>query len=156
MSPEHLDSPGVKVPPPAVFAGALLLGLIVGRWLPQVTLPRMESRLVGAVLVVAGFAFGGSARIIFLRRGTSVLPTRPSTAFVVSGPFRVSRNPMYVGFTAAYVGISLLCLSVWPLLLLPLVVLTIRKTAIDREESYLERRFGAEYANYKASVRRWI
>jgi protein-S-isoprenylcysteine O-methyltransferase Ste14 len=63
---------------------------------------------------------------------------------------------MYIGISALYAGIALLCRSVWPLLLLPLVVLIVQRTAIDREEAYMERRFGAEYRNYKARVRRWL
>ena len=156
MSEPRIDSAGVKIPPPLVFAIPLIAGLIIGRWFPLVSLPALAARVAGSILVAAGLGFGGWARIIFLRRGTTVLPFRPSSVFVVGGPFRLSRNPIYVGMTAIYVGVALLCRSLWPLLFLPFVLILIRKTAIDPEEAYLERRFGAEYLNYKARVRRWL
>ena len=110
----------------------------------------------GAILVAAGLAFTGWARFLFIRRGTTVLPFRPSSVFVADGPFRYSRNPIYVGFIAAYAGIALLCRAVWPLIFLPFVVVAIRQMAIAKEEAYLERRFGAQYLEYKVRVRRWL
>jgi protein-S-isoprenylcysteine O-methyltransferase Ste14 len=150
------DSAAVKLPPPITFAVPLIAGLLIGRWCPLVALPAFASRVAGGILVAAGLAFGGWARILFLRRGTTVLPFRPTTVFVAEGPFRVSRNPIYLGFVSIYIGVSLLFRSVWPLVFLPFVVLVIQKTAIVREEAYLERRFGEEYRDYKARVRRWL
>ncbi len=151
-----VDSAGVKLPPPLVFAVPLILGLVIGRWLPLASLPTLPARVAGTIFVAAGLGFAGWARLIFLRRGTTVLPFRPVSVFVVSGPFRVSRNPIYVGMTAVYVGVALLCRSVWPLLFLPFVIVAVQKTAIDREEAYLERRFGAKFLDYKARVRCWL
>jgi len=156
MVENSVDSPGVRWPPPLIFAVPLILGLVIGRCYPILSLPALLARLAGSILVVAGLGFAGWARLIFLRRGTTVLPFRPVSVFVVSGPFRVSRNPIYVGMTAVYVGVALLCRSVWPLLFLPFVIVAIQKTAIDREEAYLERRFGAEFLDYKARVRCWL
>ena len=153
MLGEQVDSPHVKFPPPLLFAGAFLLGVTMERFFP---LRRRQARTSGAGLIAAGLAFAGWARLLFLRRGTSVLPFRPASALVDEGPFRVSRNPIYVGFIAIYVGGSLLRRSVWPLLLLPGVLLAMRKTVINREEAYLERRFGEEYLSYKSRVRRWL
>ena len=149
------DSAGVKLPPPITFAVPLIAGLLAGRWCP-LPLPASGSRIAGATFLIAGLAFGGWARMLFMRRGTTVLPFRPSSTLVAEGPLRFSRNPMYVAMTAIYIGISLLFRSVWPLLLLPAVIFVLHKTAIEREEAYLERRFGAEYRAYKSKVRRWI
>lgn len=107
-------------------------------------------------MALLGLAFGLWARFLFLVRKTSVVPTRPASALVVDGPFRVSRHPMYVGFTAVYVGVSLLLHALWPLLFLPIVLVVVHKTAIEREEAYLERRFGREYRQYKQRVRSWV
>jgi len=156
MSENRSESAGVKIPPPLVFAGGLILGLVIGVRAPLVSLPPWPARTAGVILLAGGLILGGWARFIFLRRGTSVRPDRPVTALVLSGPFRITRNPMYVGISALYAGIALLCRSVWPLLLLPLVLLVVQRTAIDREEAHMERRFGAEYRNYKARVRRWL
>ncbi|MFI5210728.1 MAG: methyltransferase family protein, partial [Gemmatimonadales bacterium] len=69
---------------------------------------------------------------------------------------RFSRNPMYVGMTLLYLGIALWANSLWPLLLLPAVLVVMRRGVIAREEAYLERRFGDEYRSYRARVRRWL
>ena len=156
MAEPRPDSAAVKLPPPLTFAVPLLAGLAVDRWLPLIALPALPSRVAGAILVAAGLAFAGWARGLFIRRGTTVLPFRPSSVFVADGPFRFSRNPIYVGFTVAYAGIALLCRAVWPLIFLPFVVVAIRWTAIAKEEAYLERRFGAQYLEYKVRVRRWL
>lgn len=154
MSEARPDSAGVRLPPPLTFGGTLIATLILGHWCP-LKLPTW-SGVAGGILLAAGLGFAGWARLILLRRGTTVLPFRPSTALVTEGPFRFSRNPIYVGFTAIYTGISLLFRSAWPLIFLPLVIFVVHKTAIEREETYLERRFVEEYREYKKSVRRWI
>jgi protein-S-isoprenylcysteine O-methyltransferase Ste14 len=156
MAEPRPDSAAVKLPPPLTFAVPLLAGIALDRWLPLAALPALPSRVAGAILVAAGLAFTGWARLLFIRRGTTVLPFRPSSVFVADGPFRYSRNPIYVGFIAAYAGIALLCRAVWPLIFLPFVVVAIWQMAIAKEEAYLERRFGAQYLEYKVRVRRWL
>jgi protein-S-isoprenylcysteine O-methyltransferase Ste14 len=153
MGDDRADSAGVRVPPPVLFAGAFMLGVALERFFP---LRRRQAQASGAGLLAGGLALAGWARVIFLRRGTTVLPFKPTSALVVEGPFRISRNPIYVGFVAIYVGSSLLRRSVWPLLLLPGVLVVMQKAVIEREEAYLERRFGAEYLEYKSSVRQWV
>lgn len=153
MNEDRVDHAGVKVPPPLLFAGAFLLGAAMERFFPA---RRRQARAAGAGLVAGGLVFGGWARILFLRRGTTVLPFRPTSALVEEGPFRVSRNPIYAGFISIYIGSSLLRRSVWPLLLLPGVVVVMQKAVIEREEAYLERRFGEGYLEYKNRVRRWL
>jgi len=153
MDEDRVDHAGVKLPPPLLFAGAFMLGVAMERFFP---LRRRQARAAGTGLLAGGLAFAGWARILFLRRGTTVLPFRPASALVEEGPFRVSRNPIYVGFVSIYIGSSLLRRSVWPLLLLPGVVLVMQKAVIEREEAYLERRFGDEYLSYKNRVRPWL
>jgi protein-S-isoprenylcysteine O-methyltransferase Ste14 len=145
----------MSIPPPLLYAVPLIAGIVIGRWLPLLWLPGKPLRIVGTVLTVAGLAFGGWARVLFDSYKTSVVPIRPVTAIIEDGPFGISRNPIYVAFALIYAGVALLCRAVWPLLLLPLVLLGIAKQ-VRREETYLERRFGAEYLNYKARVRRWL
>jgi protein-S-isoprenylcysteine O-methyltransferase Ste14 len=77
------------------------------------------------------------------------------TAFISGGPYRISRNPIYVAFTLIYVGVALLCRAVWPFLFLPVVLVGIVRQ-VQREEAYMERRFGHPYVSYKAKVRRWL
>ncbi len=83
-------------------------------------------------------------------------PDKPTSSLVVEGPYRFSRNPIYLGFTLFYGGITALASSLPSALLLPFVLVVMRRGVIEREERYLEREFGEEYLRYKARVRRWI
>ena len=83
-------------------------------------------------------------------------PYEPTTALVTEGPYCFTRNPLYLGLTLTYGGISALANALWATLLLPFVLVVMRRGVIDREERYLERAFGEEYIRYKARVRRWI
>ena len=93
---------------------------------------------------------------LFFRARTHLIPNRPANALVMAGPYRFTRNPMYVSLTAVYLGVCVLMLSLWALLLLPLVLMVIYTKVIAPEEAYLERRFGGEYAHYRKRVRRWL
>jgi protein-S-isoprenylcysteine O-methyltransferase Ste14 len=90
------------------------------------------------------------------RAHTNVDPTQPATALVVEGPFMLTRNPLYLSLTLLYTGITILVNTLWAMLLLPVILVVMRWGVIDREERYLERKFGERYLRYKASVHRWI
>jgi len=150
------DSAGIRFPPPFLYAAlAALAWWLDARW-PL----RIEAggplELVGAALVVAGLALDLSALGWFTLSGTSPLPFRPSARFVARGPYRLTRNPMYLGMTLLVSGIGLA--TERPLLAVSALVaaLVVDRTVIRREEAYLERRFGADYLDYKRRVRRWI
>ncbi len=149
------DAAGMSIPPPLLYAVPLIAGILIGKWFPLFSLPRTPLRIAGVILIAAGLLFGGWARILFLRHKTSIVPVRPVSAMIGEGPYRFSRHPIYIAFTVMYVGIALVCRAVWPFLFLPFVLLGIVRQA-RREEAYMERRFGAEYLSYKASVRRWL
>ena len=104
------------------------------------------------VLGLAGFA----AVIAFRRAGTSPNPYRPSSQLVTTGIYRISRNPMYVGFTLWYLAAACWLNNVWLFVLLPIVLLVMLYGVILREERYLERQFGDEYRAYRKRVRRWL
>jgi protein-S-isoprenylcysteine O-methyltransferase Ste14 len=93
---------------------------------------------------------------LFLRARTSPLPMRPTTALVGSGPYRWTRNPMYLAMLLVYLGAALLFDVTWALVLSPAVVALVNRLVIAREERYLEAKFGEEYRRYKARVGRWI
>jgi protein-S-isoprenylcysteine O-methyltransferase Ste14 len=153
------DTPGIRIPPPVIFVGWLLAGFLAQRRdpVPLVAagfLP--EIRVLGAALVLCGFLLALSGIALFRLAGTSPNPMRPATALVRRGPYRVTRNPMYVGLASIHAGISLLFNALWPLAaLLPALVL-IRWLVIAREERYLRRKFGQEYEEYSRGVRRWF
>jgi len=102
--------------------------------------------------LVAG-AFGRSGHEA---RGTNVRPDQPSLAIVTDGPFRFSRNPMYLATTGLYLGLTLLVNTAWPLILLSPMLLVLHWGVIRREERYLEAKFGEPYRAYKSRVRRWV
>ena len=153
--PEPADVPGVIAPPPLIYAIPLLGGLLLHHYRPVHILPSPWPLILGPLCVALGF-IGLPAVIAFRRAGTHPQPWRPATALVISGPYRFTRNPMYVGFTLLYLGLSLWVNTLWPLLFLPAVLLTIRYGVIAREETYMERRFGDDYRAYRARVRRWL
>jgi len=105
---------------------------------------------------VAGLALLASFNTSFQRRGTAVEPWKPTTAIVTTGPYRITRNPAYLGMALLYIGIALLADSLWALAPLPVVLVLIDRGVIAREERYLERKFGAEYVDYRSRVRRWV
>ena len=90
------------------------------------------------------------------RAGTNVRPDRPSLAIVTDGPFRYSRNPLYLAGLGLYVAVALLVNTLWPFALLPVMLLILDRGIVRREERYLEAKFGGPYRAYRARVRRWI
>lgn len=150
------DNPGVLAPPPLIFAGALAFGLLANRLRPIGFLPRRLGRAVGLAMVVGGLSIGLSGLREMRRAGTNVDPREPSTAIVTGGPYRFTRNPLYLSMTLIYAGLASLANALPAVLLLPAVLAVVQKGVIDCEERYLERKFGGEYTRYKERVRRWI
>jgi protein-S-isoprenylcysteine O-methyltransferase Ste14 len=150
------DSAGVVAPPPLIYLGGLAVGLALEALLPGSSVPAAVRWVLGGVLLVAGVALLGSFNTAFHRKGTAVEPWKPTTAIVTTGPYRLTRNPAYLGMTLVYIGIALLADALWVLVPLPVVLLIIDRMVIAREERYLERKFGQEYLDYKGRARRWI
>jgi protein-S-isoprenylcysteine O-methyltransferase Ste14 len=150
------DSAGVVAPPPLIFLAGLAIGFALEALLPGSSLPAAVQWILGGLLLVAGLALLASFNTSFQRKGTAVEPWKPTTAIVTTGPYRLTRNPAYLGMTLVYAGIAVLAAALWALVPLPLVLLIIDRMVIAREERYLERKFGEEYLGYKRSARRWI
>jgi protein-S-isoprenylcysteine O-methyltransferase Ste14 len=153
---DDAGNPGVIAPPPFIYAGALAAGLLANRRLRLPFLPRRLRRAFGPLLIICGLVVALLGSREMSRAGTNVDPYKPATTVVTGGPYRFTRNPIYVGFTLMYVGIAALANALIPILLLPAVQQLIRRGVIEREELYLERKFGDEYLQYKGRVRRWI
>lgn len=150
------DKPGVIAPPPVLYGGALAVGAGLDWLIPLPLLAPGAGQAPGIALIAAGLALALWCVLLFHRAGTAVEPYKPSTAIVSSGPYRFSRNPIYVALTVVSFGIGLWANSAWMLgLLLPTLVI-MRIAVIGPEERYLEAKFGAEYLDYKARVRRWL
>jgi protein-S-isoprenylcysteine O-methyltransferase Ste14 len=88
--------------------------------------------------------------------GTTIRPDRAASTLVIAGPYKITRNPMYLVLAFVYLGIAIADQSVWALILLPVVLAIIQRRAIEPEEAFLEKRFGANYIRYKENVRRWL
>jgi len=146
----------MKISPPIVFAIGLVLGIAASFFFPTPFAVFPEYRGAGWALIALGLLLAMAAGRTLRQAGTGVLPGRPSTRLVIEGPFRFTRNPIYVAMALAYLGIAVLLYSLWTVLLLPVVLLVLERTVIHPEEVYLERLFGAEYIRYKDSVRRWL
>ena len=146
----------VVAPPPVIYLAALVIGLGLHAWFPVRALPRGIALVAGASACLLTAALGGTGLWALRRAGTSQNPRRPTTALVVSGPFRMSRNPLYLSLLCLYVGIALLLNSLWVLLLAVPLVAVLRLGVIGPEERYLERKFGDEYRRYRSRVRRWL
>src|SRR5689334_261535 len=115
-------NPGIHFPPPFLYVALFLLGLLMNRLVPLPPLPRALSRTLSAFLLVPGLSLVFWSLWLFLRARTSPLPMRPATTLVRSGPYRWTRNPMYLGMLLLYLGVALLFDVTWALLLVPAVV----------------------------------
>lgn len=154
------DRPGVLIFPPVLPIGGLLLGLILEQFFPIAAkadwLPFALRMSLGPGLLVVGVAFMAGARGAMMKAGTHVHPGRPALHLVESGPFRLSRNPMYLGGNLVLLGLGLVFRLYWIPLLMPVLIAICHRGVILREEAYLERKFGQTYINYKTRVRRWL
>ena len=142
--------------PPALYVGPLLVGAVIHLFFPLRFLSGTASLGTGVSFIVLGVALWVWAVGVMLRAGTSPEPRHPATTVVTRGPFRYSRNPIYVAYALAYAGISCLVGSTWMLVLLPVALVLAQRLSIASEERYLEQRFGESYLAYKAKVRRWV
>ncbi|WP_439579061.1 methyltransferase family protein [Elioraea sp.] len=153
------DPPPVVAHPPVLYGGALLLALAL-EWLvplaPLVAWPDGLRHGAASMLMVFGLCIAGWSAWLFHRAGTGIPTWHAARRLVVKGPYAISRNPMYLGVTAAYAGLALALANAWALLLLAPVLVMMDRGVIAREEPYLEARFGQPYRDYSARVRRWL
>ncbi len=155
MEPTSLPA-RTRFPPPLAFLGALGLGFLLQQRVPVPLVLEPVSRPLGGLLALASGALALWAFRTFHRARTTIRPDRPSAVLVTDGPFRLTRNPMYLSLSLLQAGLALLAGTLWPLLLLVPALLLIRYHVIAREEQYLAARFGAPYEAYRRTVRRWF
>jgi protein-S-isoprenylcysteine O-methyltransferase Ste14 len=147
---------GIRVPPPLYYVAGFLVGVALELIFPT-NWPPFGIRLAATLLAGgAWLALDGAAMVSFRRAGTSMVPMNPTTALVTSGPYRFTRNPMYLGMAFLYVAFAFAFGVIWALAFLPPVLVIVDRLVIAREEPYLEREFGQAYRDYKARVRRWL
>lgn len=150
------DNAGVRFPPPFIYVAVFLVALLVQRLYPVTLLPQGIRRVVALFCLAAWLVISGSSIALFRRARTSVMPVKPTTAIVTSGPYGWTRNPLYLALLFLYVGIALWFGLFWVVVSAPLAMILVHLYVIPREERYLEHKFGEEYLRYKARVRRWL
>lgn len=146
--------PGVRVPPPVMVGGIVLLGWVLSLAVPV----RLGPPLVplGNTLIFAALMLIGWAAIVMVRAGVDPRPDKPDATLLEAGPFRHSRNPIYLGFLMVAAGFALRVGDLWCWLAVAASFAVLEKLVIAKEEAYLTARFGAAYAGYRARVRRWV
>lgn len=138
------DAPDVKIIPSLVYLAGIVIGFLATIWMPTKVAPNSVAWTVGGILICCGAVLTGSALLKFKDVGTTVRPDRAASTLVIAGPYKISRNPMYLGLALIYLGIAIAGQSVWALILLPVVLAIIQRRAIEPEEAFLEKRFWRE------------
>lgn len=141
--------------PPFIYLTAIILGVVL-HFIWPIPFVALWARPLGALIVVVAAALFIAAVKTFRSAGTPVPGSQPTTTIVKVGPYRFSRNPIYLAFSLFQIGIALAVNEAWILITLLLSVSMMSFVVIPREERYLEARFGEEYTRYNASVRRWL
>jgi len=160
MNPQdHEKTSGVVFPPPLYYLIGILAGFGLAWLYPVRLIPagfESAARVVGIALAVLAVALAASALMDFKRAGTSPVPLRPTTALVTRGPYRFTRNPMYLAFALVGFALALYFGSLWVAIGNVLAMLCVDRLVIAKEEPYLEEKFGDAYLDYKKRVRRWL
>lgn len=159
MADLDADNPQLPVPPPLLPLAALVAAIILDWLLPLQFLGPIGFNLqviVGVLLTAAGVGLAVTATRLFTREGTNVIPTQPATKVVTSGPYRFTRNPMYLGMVLSLLGVSLVFSLEWGVILTPVLWLALDRLIVVREEAYLRRKFGASYEALLNRTRRWL
>ena len=152
-----MDAPAFRIWPPVALGVPLVTGIVLTATVGDPwDLPRQPAQIAGVLLVVAFVLWNGWTLSVMAAHRTSILPGGATTAVLQSGPFRVSRNPLYVGLVALDAGLALLAGSFWALVFVPVGIVALLWGAIWPEERYLAGKFGDDYAAYQARVRRWL
>jgi len=145
-------SSGVRIFPPAIHLVAIAIGFLL-QWAVPIRISGL--RIPGFVLLAIALGLIVWTAILMSRAGTTPNPTRPTTALLIGGPFRFTRNPMYLAWELIVIGVGLAANAPWVMVMAVPAALLTRRLVIDKEERYLESKFGTEYLNYKSRVRRW-
>lgn len=150
------ETAGVIAPPPLIALAHLLVGLGLDALWPAPFLTTAARVVIAALLIVPGLALALRCVLLMRRAGTAVEPWRPSTALVTTGPYRRTRNPIYLAMVIVFLGLAFAIDSLWLVALTALLALVLDRGVIAREERYLKSRFGDAYRDYRAGTRRWL
>lgn len=150
------DNPGVIAPPPLIFICFLALGYLLNKLYPILVLERPLSTIISGLFFVYAGLTAGLAFYYMVKSGTNVDVRKPTLHIVTTSVYSYTRNPMYLSMVILLIAFTFLFNDLWFLLLIPFFIIVMQKGVIEREELYLENKFGNEYIEYKERVRRWI
>lgn len=156
MQETEQDHARVHIPPPLIHGVGVVGGFGLSLWQPLPTPPGFWLPLLGFALMGLALSLVVTAFREFRRHHNPVRPTEPVETMMTGGPFRLTRNPLYLALALLHAGLALVTRNIWLVLTLLPVLLIIRYYVIAREEDYLRRRFGQHYRDYQARVRRWL
>ena len=156
-TPPNEDHADVRILPPLLFLGSILLGVLLQLVIVVGFTTQTTWRVpFGLALVALGVAAIAWVIVEMRRTHQDPDPREPTPELIVGGPFRFARNPIYTGMALIQLGIGIALANVWIVLLLAPTLWILRREVIEKEEAYLERKFGDAYRTYKSSVRRWL
>jgi protein-S-isoprenylcysteine O-methyltransferase Ste14 len=150
------NGPGIMIPPPLIYFIGFLFSYTMNRFYPIPIFDPPLSIILAVIAAIPSAVLGLWSLLAFWRARTSLLPHRPSSSLVIVGPYRVTRNPMYVSLTLLYVSLGFLLSIAWAFIILPAVIFIINIYVIRREELYLQSKYGEQYRAYKKKVGRWL
>jgi protein-S-isoprenylcysteine O-methyltransferase Ste14 len=147
----------VRFPPPLVFLGFVILGVALHYGVGALSVPvTLWARVAGAIVLLLGVAIIASALNWFTRTRQDPKPWKPTPELIFQGPYRFTRNPIYLGMTCIQIGLGAAVGILWISLLAPVALLGVHFIAVRPEEKYLTEKFGASYGEYLARVRRYL
>ena len=150
------DNPGVKIPPPIIFIGFGLFGVLIN-YLNPLTIEGPSWLLYLGLLILIGSFLGFGYMINFYKKNeTEIEPTKTTSKIITSGLYRYSRNPVYIILCTGPIGLGFIFMTYWAMFAFIPALIVIYFTAVKKEEQYLEKKFGQGYLDYKKKVRRWI
>ncbi len=153
------DNAEIIAKPPVIYGAPFLIGILLNKFFSLKIFSEGASAsllILSWILVVFGFFLAGWIILIFLKKGEDIRPDKPTNIIITNGPFRFSRNPVYLSLNIVYIGLSLILNNLWLIIFWPLAFLILRYGVISKEEQYLERKFGKKYLVYKKRTRRWF
>jgi protein-S-isoprenylcysteine O-methyltransferase Ste14 len=154
---DRTDTAQVKIRPPLIWGLTVFFGVLLDWFVPLPFLPTgVPAAWIGAIVFMLGVALFAWAIVTISRAGSNVPTNQPTTTIVESGPYRYTRNPIYLGMFLGLIGLAVAFDALWLLILLVPFALLIRSAVVAREEAYLERKFGDIYRSYRSRVRRWL
>ena len=157
MNQEH-DHPNIdrRIHPPILLLANILAAFLLNRVLPlPIDFPEVLI-WIGYALILVGVGLGFSAARQFIQEHTTLDPHGSVTKIVTSGPYRLSRNPIYLGFVFVLIGSGFVFGTYWGLILTPVLMALLNWLVIQHEEAYLKKKFGETYISYTSRVRRWL